>query len=56
MFKKRFGYVEDAVSESTLSRAKTDKAVSATLTGKVGGKAPAVGDKYVLKAPITYLK
>lgn len=56
MFKKRFGYVEETVSESTLSRSKTDKALLANLTGKVGGKAPAVGDKYVLKAPISYLK
>jgi hypothetical protein len=56
MFKKRFGYVEDAVSESTLKRASGDASALAALTGRVGGKAPAVGDKYVLKAPIAYLK
>lgn len=56
MFKKRFGYVEDAVSESTLKRAAGDASALAALTGRVGGKAPAVGDKYVLKAPISYLK
>ena len=56
MFKKRFGYVEDAVSESTLKRASGDASALAALTGRVGGKAPAVGDKYVLKAPISYLK
>jgi hypothetical protein len=55
MFKKRFGYVEDAVSESTLKRAQADKGLLAALTGKVGG-APAVGAKYVLKAPISYIK
>ncbi len=55
MFAKRFGYTEDALSDSTLARAKSDKAALAALTGKVGGKV-AVGAKYVLKAPITYLK
>ena len=56
MFRKRFGYVEDAVSESTLKRASGDAAAWAALTGRVGGKAPAAGDAYVLKAPITYAK
>lgn len=56
MFAKRFGYVESAVSESTLTRAQGDAKAWAALTGKVGGKAPAVGAPYVLKAPISYLK
>ena len=48
--------MESAVSESTLAKAKGDASAWAALTGKVGGKAPAVGASYVLKAPITYLK
>jgi hypothetical protein len=56
LFKKRFGYVEDAVSPATLERASKDAAALAVLTGKVGGKAPAAGLPYVLKAPILYAK
>lgn len=55
IYKKRFNYTEDAVSEATLARA-TDAASKAVLTGKVGGKAPAVGSQYVLKAPILYAR
>lgn len=55
IFKKRFGYTEDAVSEATLSRA-SDAASKAILTGKIGGKAPAVGAQYVLQAPILYAR
>jgi len=56
IFRKRFGFTEDAVSESTLKRAASDPAALAVLTGKVGGKSPAVGMPYVLKPAIAYAK
>jgi len=56
MFKKRFGYTEDAVSADTLNRASKDATAMAILTGRLGGATPTVGASYVLKAPIAYLK
>lgn len=56
LFKKRFGYIESAVSQDTLDRASKDAASLAVLTGRVGGKAPAVGLPYVTKAPILFTK
>lgn len=56
IFKKRFGYVEESVSEGTLHRAQGDSAVMAVLTGKLGGAVPKVGAAYKVKAPIAYLK
>lgn len=56
IFRKRFGVVEDAVTEATLSRAKADKAAYNVLVGKVGGAEPTVGAAYVLKPAIAYAK
>jgi hypothetical protein len=56
MFKKRFGYTDETVTESALKHAAADPSAMAVLTGKVGGKAPAAGMPYVLKAPIAYRK
>lgn len=56
IFRKRFGYSDVAVTETDINRAKTDASAAAILTGKVGGKTPAVGTPFVLKAPITYVK
>lgn len=56
MFKKRFGYSDATVTAELLKKASSDAGALAGLTGRVGGKAPAVGDAFVLKAPISYLK
>lgn len=54
IFRKRFGFGEDAVSEETLAKATADPAALAVLTGKVGGKTPTVGMPYTLKPAIAY--
>ena len=56
LFSKRFGYTVGAVDADTLKRAGSDAAAAALLVGKLGGATPALGAKYVLKAPITYVK
>ena len=53
---KRFGYASSAVDADTLKRVAGDASATALLTGRLGGAAPAVGAKFVLKAPITYVK
>jgi hypothetical protein len=53
LFRKRFNLVEDAVSESTISKADSD-ASKALLVGRIGGGAPTVGAKYVMKPAILY--
>jgi len=56
LFKKRFGYSDEAVTAELAAKAGADPAALALLTGKVGGVAPTAGARYVLKAPISYLK
>lgn len=54
--RKRFGLVDDVVTEGAAEAAAKDAAARAVLVGKVGGVEPKVGTPFVIKPAIAYAK
>lgn len=56
IFRKRFGLVDDVVTEGAAAAAAKDAAARSVLVGKVGGAEPKVGAPFIIKPAIAYAK